>query len=102
MNIIKALEKTIELWERRLKSDKIVKGECRLCGLTASPFYSKYCSGCPAQGEFMGFKCNAFIRDYCEPLHRPLSDKETKDLICEQAIGYADMLLQEEYKKEIK
>jgi hypothetical protein len=96
MTLIEALEKTIEFWYKRLESDEHIELKCPLCKILRPGGCSREC---PAL--LLDFHCGQFDIGYYKTFSQSEpTDKDTKDLVCEQAIGYADMLLQEEYAKE--
>lgn len=87
MTLIEALEKTINDWEHLRRTGKYLYAHCQIC------LCSGVCSSCPAREDNLGFLCI----DFGDAVS---SDMENKKLICEQAIGYADMLLQEALAKQ--
>jgi hypothetical protein len=105
MTIKEALEKTIEVWTERLESDEYVDTACPICEKCDSPFLD--CEDCPAYylGDIWGAGCSEFSWQYQDcfavdftqnpPQYYKVRYPLKKKLICEQAIGYADMLLQE-------
>jgi hypothetical protein len=97
MTIKEALEKTIKVWTERWESDEYLNDDDYYC-----PICKQFddCYDCPANSFSWDGSCGAFIDEYTDQFslfNEPeiLLDKETKDLVCEQAIGYADMLLRE-------